>query len=86
MPTVSRFFGIEIKFHFDDHNPPHFHAVYGEYEALISIESLELLRGELPRRAFLLVLEWALLHRNELREDWEFARTKCPLHNIEPLD
>lgn len=50
MPTLSEFFGIVIRMYYDDHNPPHFHAYYGEYEALISIETLELLEGSLPRR------------------------------------
>ena len=51
MPEVSRFFGIAIRFYYNDHHPPHFHAIYGEHEALIEIETLAVLRGELPRRA-----------------------------------
>jgi hypothetical protein len=53
--------------YFSDHSPPHFLAEYGEYEALVEIETLAVLRGELPRRAMALVLEWAALHREELR-------------------
>ena len=37
MPSISRFFGIIIYFYYRDHNPPHFHAVYGEFEAEILI-------------------------------------------------
>ena len=59
MPEISRFFGIVIKMFFSDHAPPHFHAEYAEHEALVAIETLELVRGELPRRALALVLEWA---------------------------
>jgi hypothetical protein len=40
MPEVSRFFGIVIRMYFNDHNPPHFHAEYGDYEALIDIDTL----------------------------------------------
>jgi len=86
MPRVSSFFGIIIAMYFNDHAPPHFHAVYQGQEAQISIESLEILRGSLPRRALALVLEWAVLHRNELRQDWEKARLGVPLDPIEPLE
>ncbi|HZT30392.1 MAG TPA: DUF4160 domain-containing protein [Bryobacteraceae bacterium] len=72
--------------YFSDHEPPHFHAQYGEFEALVEIETLALLRGELPRRAMALVLEWAALHRQELRSDWERARTGTPVQPIAPLD
>ena len=86
MPEVSRFFGIVIRFFFNDHDPPHFHAVYGEYEALIEIETLSVYRGEIPRRALALVLEWAALHRDELRRDWQLARSGRPLEPIAPLE
>jgi hypothetical protein len=85
MPEVTRFFGIVIRMYFRDHSPPHFHAEYGEYEALFEIETLSILRGDLPRRAMALVLEWAL-HRQELRADWERARGGTPLESIAPLD
>lgn len=86
MPEVSRFFGIAIRFYYNDHEPAHFHAVYGEYEALIEIDTLAVLRGELPRRALALVLEWAALHRQELRTNWERARLGTPPSPIAPLD
>ena len=69
-----------------DHEPAHFHAIYGEHEALIEIESLAVFRGFLPRRALALVLEWAALHRPELRQDWRRARAGEVLAPIEPLD
>jgi len=86
MPRVSQFFGIIVALHYNDHAPPHFHATYAEFEAQIAIESLAVLRGSLPRRALALVLEWASLHREELRRDWELARQGQPLEPIEPLD
>jgi hypothetical protein len=86
MPRISTFFGIIIAMYYNDHAPPHFHAVYHGEEAQISIESLEILRGSLPRRALALVLEWAMFHRNELRQDWEKARLGVPLDPIEPLE
>ena len=57
MPTISLFYGIAIQMFWNDHAPPHFHALYGDFEATISIDTLEVLRGRLPRRALSLVLE-----------------------------
>jgi hypothetical protein len=81
MPEVARFYGIVIKVFFGDHPPPHFHAIYGEYNALVSIESLEIIEGDLPTRAQKLVLEWATLYQQDLLQMWntqEF-RTLPPL-------
>ena len=86
MPEISRFFGIIIKMYYNDHQPPHFHAEYGEYFAEISIDTLDAIRGNLPQRVFGLVLEWAAVHRLELRQNWDRARTKEPLEAIEPLE
>lgn len=86
MPEISRFFGIVIRIYFNDHGPAHFHAAYGEFEALINIETLAVYRGDLPRRALALVLEWAALHRDELRQDWGLARKGQSLQPIAPLE
>jgi hypothetical protein len=86
MPTISEFFGILIRMYYDDHNPPHFHANYGEHEALISIDTLELLEGSLPRRVKALVIEWAIDHRKELVEDWRLAELHESLKKIAPLE
>jgi hypothetical protein len=86
MPRISEFFGIIIAMYYNDHAPPHFHVKYAEHEAELSIDTLETLQGSLPRRGLALVLEWAVLHRNELRENWERARRGEPLARIEPLE
>ena len=86
MPQVSRFFGIVIYMYYNDHAPPHFHAEYGEYEAVYTIETLEIMRGSLPRRAHSMVVEWAILHRNELRDNWNLAVQMQALQKIEPLE
>lgn len=67
MPEISRFFGISIKMFFGDHAPPHFHAEYGEYHALVDIHTLTVIEGSLPPRALGVVVEWAALHRDEAR-------------------
>ncbi len=73
MPEISRFYGIIIKMYFrkSEHNPPHFHALYGEYIAEIDIHTLDVIVGDLPVRALNLVKEWANLHKNELLAIWE---------------
>jgi hypothetical protein len=58
MPEISRFYGIVIRMYFDEHLPPHFHAEYGDYEALININTLAVISGKLPPRALGLVIEW----------------------------
>jgi hypothetical protein len=85
MPTLSMFYGIVIQMFWQDHAPPHFHATYGEDEALIDIRTLEVIGGKLPRRALLLVLEWAQDHRPELLEDWELCVRKQSPKKIAPL-
>jgi hypothetical protein len=47
---------------FNDHAPPHFHARYGEFEATIDIDTLEVMQGDLPSRALNLVKEWAMIN------------------------
>lgn len=86
MPEISRFYGILIKMYFIDHNPPHFHAEYGEFKAEYSIKSLEIIDGKLPGRANALVLEWASIHREELMANWERAQQAESLKKIRPLD
>ena len=86
MPEISRFFGIVIKMYYNDHAPPHFHAEYNEYVAEIGIETLDIIRGELPRRVLRMVLEWAFMHRNALYANWARARAQEMVHSIEPLE
>ena len=76
MPEISRFFGIAIKMFFDDHNPPLFHAEYGDHLALMDIRSLAVFSGRLPPRVTGLVIEWATLHQRELLADWDRARAR----------
>lgn len=86
MPTVSRFFGIVITLNYSDHPPPHFHVRYGGQKALISIESLMVLRGHLSPRVLGMVIEWASFHQGELMENWHLARQHQPLKAIDPLE
>ncbi len=85
MPRLSEFYGIVVYMYWRDHQPPHFHAIYGEHDATIVIGGLEVLSGYLPTRALRLVLEWAELHGDELAANWQRARNREPLDSIEPL-
>jgi hypothetical protein len=85
MPEISRFLGIVIKMFFDDHNPPHFHAVYGEQEGTFSIDSLELIEGNLPPRVKGLVIEWASSNQKKLQDNWISIRDKQEFKKIKPL-
>lgn len=85
MPTISVFYGIVIQMFWRDHAPPHFHALYAEYEALIDLRNFSVIRGSLPGRAMALVLEWADHHRDELVENWDLCRRMQTPKPIEPL-
>ncbi len=79
MPIVSIFFGIVIRLYHGDHNPPHFHATYGEFEAIIEIKSGKILEGKLPTKAIKLVEEWRKKHHADLNSAWTaVAAMKTP--------
>ena len=85
MPRLSEFYGIVIYMYFSDHNPPHFHAIYGEHEALVAIEDGAVIGGGLPRTAARLVEQWRDERLAELRASWELAQVPAALGSIEPL-
>lgn len=79
MPVITRFYGIVIKMYFSqsEHGIPHFHAIYGEYNAVFDIQTVEMMEGDLPVRAYRLVKEWGLHYQQELLRMWnsnEFSR------------
>jgi len=86
MPQISSFFGILIFMYYDDHTPPHFHALYSEFKAQIRISDLVVIDGKLPPRAMGLVVEWASIHQEELTENWKRSQKMQPLLKIEPLE
>jgi len=86
LPRISEFYGILIYMYFSDHAPPHFHAMYGRFEAEILIETGTTLKGRLPRRAAALVREWTHSYRAELEDNWRRARDHEALHRVPPLD
>ena len=85
MPELSRFLGIIIFMVYDDHNPPHFHARYGDYKITVEIED-GIVDGKFPRRALNAVLEWYLINKEALLEDWLLMMEHKELKPIQPLE
>ncbi|MBF0407918.1 MAG: DUF4160 domain-containing protein [Candidatus Riflebacteria bacterium] len=85
MPELCRFLGIVIYMLYDDHQPPHFHAEYGEYKVSVEIET-GIMEGRFPRRALSALMEWYEMHKEELAEDWRLAAEHQPLKKISPLE
>lgn len=86
MPIVSIFFGIVIRMFHREHAPPHFHASYQGFEALIAIDDGRVLAGSLPRRALVIVQEWAAGHREELMANWQKGVDLLPMEMIPGAD
>ncbi|MBN1932706.1 MAG: DUF4160 domain-containing protein [Desulfobacterales bacterium] len=76
MPIIARFYGILIKMYFREHGVPHFHALYGEYNGIFEIENLEMIEGDLPKRAQKMIKEWADSYRDDLLEMWKTQNFK----------
>ncbi len=85
MPIISRFFGILIFMFWREHNPPHFHAKYGDDEVVVEIESGKV-SGEMSKRALMMVQAWREEHKEELMSDWKLAEQKKALFPIKPLE
>jgi len=84
MPEISRFYGIIIRMFYDDHNPPHIHIKYGEYDALMYIKGC-VIEGKIPSKIVKKVEEWVNLHSEQLLKHWELAQNEKTLNRIEPL-
>ncbi|MCD7959527.1 MAG: DUF4160 domain-containing protein [Ruminococcus sp.] len=84
MPTISMFYGILIRMFYDDHNPPHIHAIYGDCKASFTLDG-ELLDGNLPNKQRKLVEAWIAIHQDELAANWQLAQSGEPIFRIEPL-
>lgn len=85
MPRISAFYGLVIYMYWRDHPPPHFHAEYGDQDALIGIGDGRVYAGSLPPRALRLVRQWRQLHLDELLHAWEQASAHEDPGSIEPL-
>lgn len=85
VPRLSEFYGIVVYMYTREHGVAHFHARYGDDEAVVDIGTATVLVGHLPPRQTRLVHTWAELHRTELLEAWNRASSGEPLGTIDPL-
>lgn len=85
MPLISSFYGILVYIYYRDHNPPHIHAKYNEFEAIIEIQTGKITKGNIPKRAYIHVQDWIELHKEEILENWELAKQGLRPFDIEPL-
>lgn len=86
MPAISMFLGIIIRMYNNgsEHNPPHFHATYQDYNATFTLDG-EIKEGEMPKAQTKFIAAWAELHKDELIANWELAMNEEPLFKIDPL-
>ncbi len=84
MPTISMFYGILIRMYYDDHNPPHFHAYYNNYEAIFTFDG-KLINGNFPKNKLKLVEAWSIIHKEELEANWLLCKNSEKLFDIQPL-
>ncbi len=84
MPEICRFYGIVIRiFSIDNEHPPkHMHIKYNEYDAVMELNTLNIINGNIPKKARILVREWAEVHQEELLEMWNTQK----FHKISPLE
>ncbi|MBP5787994.1 MAG: DUF4160 domain-containing protein [Kiritimatiellae bacterium] len=87
MPELSRFYNLVIRMLYGDnrqHNKPHVHVFYAEYEASVGIDG-ELLAGSLPAKQMRILSAWLAIHEDELYAAWNRAvRGEAP-GKIQPL-
>lgn len=85
MSEISRFFGIIIIMYYKEHNPPHFHIQYNEYNAVFDMKQEAIIEGFLPKKQLRLILAWFEIHKTELFENWNNGLNKKEFIKIEPL-
>ena len=73
MPVISRFYGIVIKMYLRqrEHNPPHLHAIYGDYVGLFSLEEGEMYEGDIPVKEQKMIKNFILHYREQLYDMWK---------------
>ncbi|BED93151.1 MAG: DUF4160 domain-containing protein [Candidatus Paraimprobicoccus trichonymphae] len=78
MPVLSMFYGMIIKMFFiqKEHNPPHIHVIYGEYVGVVDIQTIEMVEGDLPPKALVMIKEWVMIYKKELMEIWNTQNFK----------
>ncbi|MEW6425665.1 MAG: DUF4160 domain-containing protein [Bacillota bacterium] len=86
MPLISEFSGIKIYMYFQDHNPPHIHARYSNFSALLEISQGNMIAGSFPKEIKGKIKKWTVLHKEELMNNWQKAQKGEKLQKIKPLE
>jgi hypothetical protein len=86
MPTISIFFGIVVQMYWSDHPPPHVHAYYQGFEAILAIETGEVIGGHLPPKVSALLKNWILSRQEALLDNWDRGRRKVPFEKVPGAD
>lgn len=85
MPLLSEFNGIKVYIYWDDHLPPHVHAEYSSFIALIDIQNCVILKGMFPLNKAKLILGWCELHKAELMQAWDDVKNRQMPKKIMPF-
>jgi Domain of unknown function (DUF4160) len=83
MPILAVIKGIKVYLYYDDHEPPHFHAECGEFEVVVEISTLNVIRGRFPKSDVGELLRWASSRQSEIMEQWNRARQAKPIERID---
>lgn len=85
MPTVARIGSIQIRFYYEDHGIPHFHAIGPGFDFKFAVSDSSVVSGSgtVRGRDLAVIRAWAEKHRRELYLNWQRARDGDPLENIE---
>ena len=86
MPVISAFFGLIIRIYYSDHNPPHFHAQYGDDQVIIEIRSGKVLKGKVPARLQFFLELWRRKNTTEIMEAWDCAQNLQVPKKVKPLE
>lgn len=70
MPAVHRLNNATLYIYGDDHVPPHVHLLGPNSDAMIAIETLQVLRGHFHRRDLAEAVAWMANNQERLRKLW----------------
>lgn len=82
MPKISEFNGVSIYLYYDDHNPPHFHAIHGSNEIVVRISPIKILSGYFPAKIRGAAERWGKANAAALLANWEKMKQGEPPNRI----
>ena len=67
---VGEYKQIKFFIHTNDHNPPHVHAKYDNYEISISLVDYSIIVGNLPKKNTNIAIKWIKKNKDKLLNYW----------------